>query len=297
MNEAGKRRTRELRALGRKLLVEGDVAVIIGYRDGLWEHTTRPHFATSPEATRHLVWNRHCVNNLTVYLTRPEIRALGRPAVVVKGCDALAIDVLTREHQLVRDDVVVIGVVCNGVIDPTHAADDGPTRMLAKCGRCTVATPPRVDHLVGEPAPSGTSVAPDRSDLERLEALSTEARWRYWQAELERCLKCYACRAVCPLCYCERCFVEQTRPAWTSSAQTPKANLVFHLFRAFHLAGRCVGCGECARVCPQRIPLDLLNRKMAEEVADLFGFVAGEDPEAPAPLLTFARDDPQEFIR
>jgi formate dehydrogenase subunit beta len=295
MSETAKQHTRELRALGRKLLVEGDVDVMIGYRDGIWEDATRPYFATSPEATRNLVWNHHCANNLTVYLGRPEIRQLGRPAIVVKGCDALALDVLVREQQITRDDVVVVGVVCDGVINSSHGSDG--TRLLSKCDSCTVSTPPRVDHLVGDPGPARTSLPPDRSALERIEALTTEARWQYWQSELERCLKCYACRAVCPLCYCDRCFVEQTRPAWTSSSQTARANFVFHLFRAFHLAGRCVSCGECARVCPVEIPLDVLNRKMAEEVAELFGFVAGEDPDAAAPLVTFTRDDPQEFIR
>jgi ferredoxin len=191
--------------------------------------------------------------------------------------------------------VVVVGVVCDGVVDSGHGSDG--TGHLSKCDGCAVSTPPRVDHLVGQPAPTRGTVTTDRSAVARIEGLQTEQRWQYWQSELERCLKCYACRAVCPLCYCDRCFVEQTRPAWTSSSQTAKANFVFHLFRAFHLAGRCVSCGECARVCPVDIPLDVLNQKVADEVEELFGYRAGGDPDAAAPLVTFERDDPEEFIR
>jgi ferredoxin len=211
------------------------------------------------------------------YLTKPEIRALGRPAVVVKGCDARSLMTLILENQVAQEEVVVIGVGCEGLGE-------------RKCQGCQVRTPPIYDHLVGEEVPPDTGT-PDGSPIHRLESMSLSERWDFWQKELERCTKCYACRAVCPLCYCDSCFVDQTRPAWTSSGSTPRDNFVYHLFRAFHLAGRCSGCGECQRACPQGIPLGLLNRKVARDVARIYGETDR------SPLLQFQKDDPEDFIR
>jgi ferredoxin len=59
----------------------------------------------------------------------------------------------------------------------------------------------------------------------------------------------------------------------------------FHLGRAYHLAGRCVGCDECERVCPVGIPISHLNRMLAREVESAFGYRAGLAP-VPGPLVT-----------
>jgi ferredoxin len=63
-----------------------------------------------------------------------------------------------------------------------------------------------------------------------------------------------------------------------------------------HLAGRCVGCDECARVCPADIRLDLLNRRLSQEIETRFDYRSDEDPDAPPPLTTFSPDDPDEFM-
>jgi Na+-translocating ferredoxin:NAD+ oxidoreductase RnfC subunit len=89
---------------------------------------------------------------------------------------------------------------------------------------------------------------------------------------------------------------DQHDPRWVSPAAAVASNRSFHLIRAYHLAGRCVDCGECERACPVGIPLRRINRKAAKVVEESFHFRAGLDPEAKSPLVVFANEDPQEFI-
>ena len=64
------------------------------------------------------------------------------------------------------------------------------------------------------------------------------------------------------------------------------------MIHAFHLAGRCTGCGECERVCPMEIPVALVKEKLNQIVKELLDYEAGLDPEAKPPLMTF---DPSEL--
>jgi hypothetical protein len=45
------------------------------------------------------------------------------------------------------------------------------------------------------------------------------------------------------------------------------------------------------------IPLMKLNRKMADDLKELFDFAAGVDLEKPLPLRTYRQEDPNDFIR
>jgi L-lactate utilization protein LutB len=125
-----------------------------------------------------------------------------------------------------------------------------------------------------------------------MERRSPAERQAFWRDQFDRCIRCYACREVCPACYCRTCFVDKAAPRWLSRASTVDDNWMFHAVRAFHLAGRCVGCGECERACPMDIPISRLNRMLDREVRERFGYVAGLDPESVPPLGTFRPEDP-----
>jgi len=293
--------------LARTLLETGEVKVVVGYeeapRPSAWgEKETRgvrPSFVKEPALVEKLVFDARCVQNLAAYLNprRSHVRRLGRAAVVVKGCDARAVAGLVRESQISRDDVVLIGVRCGGVY--AHPESAGPLtaeNVAPRCVDCTVREPVLRDHLLGEPAeiPAGAKGLDARVDA--ILALSMPDRLAFWKREFEKCVRCHACRQACPLCVCERCITDKTQPRWIDPSAHPRGNWAWNLTRAQHLAGRCAGCGACERACPQDIPLDLLNRYMARVVRDAFDYVVGDDPGVPAPVGTFRKDDPQEFI-
>ena len=110
-------------------------------------------------------------------------------------------------------------------------------------------------------------------------------------------MKCYACRQVCPLCYCERCIATRTGRKPSTPRRTAKGNFAWHITRAFHLAGRCVGCDECTRACPAGIDLRLLNLALARAAEKHFGYRAGMDPAVEPVIGSYALADKEEFIR
>jgi len=277
---------KQLHTVCRELLESGRVQVIIGYGQKHSELAPCPVFVTTVEEIDQLVWNDQCAGNLTAYLKRKEIRALGKPAIIVKGCDARALVVLQRESQIDRSQMVVIGMACDGVGEP----------RFPKCATCDAHTPRHVDIVVGEAARQPVDGEHRYADLNLFMTQSPDERMDYWQDELERCVKCYACRQVCPLCYCERCVVDKNRPARISVPATLKGNYAWQITRAFHLAGRCIGCDECTRACPAGINLRLLNLSLARAAEGSFGYRAGVDPEAEPVIGSFSERDKEGFI-
>jgi formate dehydrogenase subunit beta len=278
-----------LRDTCRQLLLDGKIDVIIGYGqdpEGPADGHVFPVFITRPEEIDRLVWNEHCQSNLAVYLKRSEVRALGRPAIVVKGCDQRSLVVLENESQLDRAQICVIGIACDGLGRP-------------KCKSCDVHEPRGTDMVIGRPTAPATPAAADQryAAVQSLLARPAAERLAYWQGELARCVKCYACRQVCPMCYCPQCIVEKNRPQVISSSATLKGNFAWHITRAFHLAARCVGCEECARVCPAGIDLRLLNLALARAAEESFAFRAGNDPLAEQVVGTYAIQDKESFIQ
>lgn len=293
-----------LRAKARELLESGDVGVVIGYGWNRARTRTTPVFITKPGDADQLIFNPLCVNNLSVYLTRKfrDIKALGRPAIVAKGCDIRNIVVLITEAQLKREDVFIIGMTCEGVVyrQELWKGELDPKTMPVKCHNCDVRNPHVADFTIGAkssfvPPEEPTGMVFDK--IKEIDRKSASEKWAFWINEFNRCVKCYACRQVCSLCYCERCITEKNMPQWIETSAHPRGNLSWNLTRAMHLVGRCTFCGECERACPVNIPLNLINQKMIGVVNDAFEFRSGYDEKAHPPMIVFSPDDKDDFIK
>ncbi len=292
--------TETIRAEAKRLLAEGNVAAVVGYTAGR-RNTALPIIVTDPEKTNELVFSAACVNNLSLYLTRAkkEVSKRGKLAIVAKGCDLRALAGLLGESQVKREDVVVIGVACAGVYgaNADRSQPLGEGTIAPKCRECTVHEPTGVDITAGT-LPKLSDLSPTESaELARLEAMTPAERWAFWKEHFSRCVRCMACRQVCPFCYCEQCLCDRNRPQGVETSPRPAGNMAWHIVRAMHLAGRCAGCAECERVCPMDIPLNLLNRKMAKELKELYGHEAGLAPVEKGPLARYQDDDDQSFIK
>lgn len=312
----------DLQAAAKKLLDEGRIDVVIGYGRGTLPLRSPPVFVRDAAQTGELLFDATCGANLVRYLRgRPD-----RAAVVVKGCDSRALVEALKEKQLDRDRLVVIGVPCEGIVDVEAVTrslgvpelldaelDGGSIKirtregektlaldefLIERCRSCEVreAVVPesiQAERVGGEPAP----VSGDRAAaLGAFEAKGPGERWAYFAEQASKCILCYACRNACPMCYCPECFVESTQPTWLGREHNLSNTQVYHLMRALHMAGRCVGCGDCVRACPMGVDLGFLNDKLREDVKELYGADPGAAPEVPQPLASYKQDDWQEFI-
>jgi ferredoxin len=282
-------RTEKIREIAGKWLAERMVEAVVGWEQGTYRDKSSPVLIRKPEEAGRLLFNERCTNNLMTYLKREPVRSMKKVGIVAKGCDVKALIGLLQESQVEREKVKILAVTCQGVKNADGA-------VPVKCRACDVNTPTLYDELAGGKVASHPDPGARLQELERLDAMTPAERHRFWRQELDKCIRCYACRQACPLCICSRCIAEKNQPQWVETSPHPRGNFAWNLIRAYHLAGRCVECEACETACPANIPLMLLNRSMARTVKEAFDYEAGRDLEVQPPLRTFNLDDDNSFI-
>lgn len=324
---------RELVNRIKALLADGTVARVLGWKAGDLPYNPEPAYFETEEALQDFVYNGFCGANLSKYMIEAS-RLEGKTLVCLKPCDTYSFNQLIKEHRVDREKAYIIGVGCQGKLDVEKIREKGikgiqnisgaevledendsvASRMLtiqtiygektmpyaeAMLGRCHVCKGKEhrvYDEIIGK---SQDTKDADRFDeVRKIEAMSPEEKFAFFQSELSKCIRCNACRNVCPACSCRKCVFDSNK---FDSAQKANADSfeekMFHIIRAFHVAGRCTDCGECSRVCPQGIPLHLFNRKFIKDIDELYGeYQAGDDTESRAPLTNFTFDDAEPSI-
>ncbi|MBW1981742.1 MAG: 4Fe-4S dicluster domain-containing protein [Deltaproteobacteria bacterium] len=312
--------TKRVRDIARNLLVEKKVEAVIGFQAGTIPMMSQPVMIRKASEASRMHWDSFCAANLANYLRGLQIKT----AVFAKGCDSRNIVVLLQEHQVNRDQLHIIGVPCVGMVDRRKVLAElegrEPTKvnlsedaiivhyanrkkslerqhyLLDNCTICQHRNPVLFDELLAEPVQEQNGM--DRyQDIRGIEELDAEQRWQYFQELLAPCIRCYACRNACPMCYCPTCFVDESTPQWLGKTTDPVDTMTFHFLRAYHLAGRCTDCGNCERACPMGIKVRLLTKKLEKDVRELYGYETGLSVDELPPLDRYRIDDPQEFIR
>ena len=109
--------TKKIRAVAKQALINKDVDKILGWKKGdLWSESY-PAFITKAEEADTLIWDLFCINNLSKFLIK-ELQKHDKIGIFIKGCDSTSFNQLLKDHRINRDDVILYGIPCEGMVDP-----------------------------------------------------------------------------------------------------------------------------------------------------------------------------------
>ncbi len=311
--------TEKIRELARTLLAGGRVDKVMGFARGSLPMASVPFCAAAPDQCDKLIIDAFCGMNIANYLTDRKDKI----GVIARGCETRSIVNHIVENKIKREQLVIIGVPCTGLVDKRKVAElyDGDIKEVREtdeavivsgsagekqfekksvmdecCAVCVHRNPVIYDELAGDLVAEQEGV--DRyAMVEAVEKLPEEERWRYFEDLYSTCIRCYACRNACPLCYCPTCFVDESNPQWVGKGQDETDIRTFHFLRAYHCAGRCVDCGACTRACPMGINVRILTKKLEKDCLDMFGWEAGLSIEQRPALDVYSPNDPETIFK
>ena len=300
-----------------ELLQSGEVARVVGWKKGEFYFDPMPAVFETVDELKDFVYNGFCGANLSKYLIQASKKE-GKTAVFLKPCDTYSFNQLVKEHRIKRENIHVIAIEClakldiekikaqvDGIVTGVEVVDKDvkvtttsgektlykPDVVLVKCATCEKTHQVKDEEIILHERPARD--VNRFEEVEKLEAMTADERFAFWKAQLQKCIRCNACRNVCPACSCIKCVFDNPASGIAAKANDSEfEEKLFHVIRAFHVAGRCTDCGECSRVCPQNIPLHLLNRKFIKDIDGLYGeYQAGETDEGKTPLTSYTEGD------
>lgn len=242
----------------KRWLEEGVVDLFLGYRQVMGHPLPYCFSKDDIDALDELVDGpaRYSLEKMASHIAAadPEVRI----GMLARDCNQRALNVLHIWNQLDAERIETLGVNCC----PSN---------LKSHGDCS--------YLENEPsAPLKQAIGVENhqqpEDLERLAPAERLSRWMY---EFQKCIKCFGCRNVCPVCFCKECSLEHGE--LIGKGALPPEVPIFHLVRAVHMAGRCIDCGLCEDACPANIPLRLLYHKVNDIVINVFDYETGSAGE------------------
>ena len=303
-----------------QLLNSGVVSSVLGWSKGEFDYDVTPTlFKDTSSLEKNFVYSDFCGVNLSKYLVLKTKETDGKILVFLKPCDTYSFNQLLTEHRFEREKAYVVAVPCEGMVDinkvksivgdgiySISSENDGlaletlygekvkvsnSNVLLEKCASCKSKKHVAYDELLGD---EGDVLDSNRFDeVAKLEAMTPDERFAFWQNELSKCIRCNACRDACPACTCEKCVFDNPNSGVENKSPANEfEEKLFHIIRAYHVAGRCTDCGECSRACPQNIPLHLLNRKLIKDMNECYGeYQAGCEVGQRGPLISYTFDD------
>jgi formate dehydrogenase (coenzyme F420) beta subunit len=278
--------TKNIQDIATRLFAEDKTDIFIAYKLDKQGRQV-PEIIGSANKVSNLVFDDHSSYNLCNYLKFEHTRNK-RVGIVVKGCDSRALNLMITEKQIAREKLYIIGIACEGIQDEKGNKE-------ARCNDCIVSDAVIYDELLGTPAERKKYTL--NAEVQALSGKSLTERAEFFESVFENCIRCNACRQSCPLCYCEKCVIDQESSSYHNGANTvPNASMAL-LTWSLHLAGRCVDCRNCEKACPKNLPLHLLHKQNEAVIYDNFqNHLAGVEPDDRGALYKYNMDDPDNFI-
>lgn len=257
----------KIKSTVQELLTSGRIKGFLGLRE-LHGHVTPFLFTDANDLEGFVVGDRKSPGD-TRYPLNKQLITITRSypqesfGVLIRGCDERGLKTLFSSNQLNPEKVVPVGIAC-----PQELAD-----------ACECMKPSPDEFVEGD-----TAQGRPFETVARVEAIALDERFESWLGEFSKCIKCYGCRNICPMCYCTECTLGSHN--FIEVGTLPPDNPIFHLTRAMHMAGRCIDCGLCNEACPADIPLRTLYKKMADIIEQEFQYRPGYgDNKKPSPNI------------